>query len=189
MMNQGRFEEARAAYRRAVDLDPLSLTNRANLAFIDFVSRDYGAAEAQARKVLELDSELGYGHYILAAALVFQGRYGEAIAASARAVALEPEDLVSLIGLGFVHAKAGHRQEALEIVTEVERQGGSLKEIALVFAALGEIDRAFAYLERAYETNPGDLDLIAVDPSADPLRDDPRFAALLEKVGLEAVAQ
>lgn len=100
---------------------------------------------------------------------------------------LNPGDLVNLIALGFVHARAGHREEALEIVEQVERQGGSLKEIALVFAALGEIDRAFEYLERAYATSPGDMDLIAVDPSADPLREGPRFAALLEKVGLEAV--
>lgn len=67
----------------------------------------------------------------------------------------------------------------------MEARGGSLKEIALVFAALGELDRAFEYLERAYGVSPGELDLIEVDPSADPLRDDPRFEALLERRGLK----
>ena len=62
---------------------------------------------------------------------------------------------------------------------------GSLKEIALVYGAMGEVDRAFDYLNRSYEKDPSDLRFINVDPSADPLRSDPRFAELIRKLESE----
>ena len=58
-------------------------------------------------------------------------------------------------------------------------------EIAWVHGALGDADRAFEYLERAYEADPFSLRLVNVDPMADSLRDDPRFAELLRKLELE----
>ncbi len=58
-------------------------------------------------------------------------------------------------------------------------------EIAWVYGALGDVDRAFEYLERAYEADPFSLRFVNVDPMADPLRDDPRFAELLRKLELE----
>ena len=184
LLNLDRLAESRSHLERAVELDPLSRRWRANLAFVYAFEREPEEAEAQARRLLELEPEFSYGHYILAFALSEQGEHQAAIETMERAVALEPEDLATLIGLGYVHAAAGNRQRALELIAENEKRGGSLKEIALVYGALGEIDRAFEYLDRAYEIDPAELGLIASDPSADPLRDDPRFDALLEKLGL-----
>jgi TolB-like protein/Flp pilus assembly protein TadD len=185
LMSMGRLPEAAAELRRAVELDPLSLAARANLALVASLNRHYEEAERQARRILELDSDFAYGHYLLGYALSDMGQHGEAIAAFTRASELDPSDLDSLAGLAYAHARAGHRDEALEILLEVERRGGPLKEIALVYGQLGEVDRAFEYLERALATSPGELTLIRVDPSADPLRADPRFDALLEKAGVK----
>ena len=68
---------------------------------------------------------------------------------------------------------------------EVEDRLAPPAEIAWVYGALGEVDRAFEYLERAYEADPSSLYLVNVDPMADPLRNDPRFAELLRKLELE----
>lgn len=185
LLNLNRIAEARSHLERTVELDPLSRRWRANLAFVYAFERKDEESEAQARRLLELEPDFSYGHYILAFTLSSQDEHEAAIQAMQRAVELEPEDLATLIGLGYVHARAGNRERALELVTETERKGGSLKEIALVYAALGEIDRAFEYLDRAYELDPAELGLIASDPSADPLRDDPRFEALLRKLRLK----
>jgi hypothetical protein len=60
-----------------------------------------------------------------------------------------------------------------------------LKELAIVYGELGELDRAFEYLERAYEEDPGSLTYINSDPTATALQADPRFADLLERLGLQ----
>ncbi len=64
-------------------------------------------------------------------------------------------------------------------------QGSYLTEIAIVYGELGELDRAFEYLDRAYAEDPGTLTYMRADPSADSLQDDPRFAELMRKLGLE----
>ena len=185
LVSLGRFEEALALYERAAELDPRSRLIRANAVFNRFFVRDFEGTIDGAMNLIELEPSYSYGFYILAAALSFVGRHEEAIDAAMRAIELEPEDLYNLAGLGFVHAQAGNREEALSIAGRVEEQGGSLKEVALIYGALGEIDTAFQYLERAYERDPADLDLLNADPSADPLRDDPRFAEIIERVGLD----
>ena len=60
-----------------------------------------------------------------------------------------------------------------------------MKEIALVYGELGELDRAFDYLDRAYAEDPGTLNEMRADPAADPLRQDPRFDELMKKLGLQ----
>ena len=60
-----------------------------------------------------------------------------------------------------------------------------LKEFAIVYGELGDLDRAFEYLDRAYAEDPGNLAYMRTDPTADSLKDDPRFAELMRKLGLE----
>jgi TolB-like protein/Tfp pilus assembly protein PilF len=184
----GRFEEAIVMDRRAVELNPLSRSTRANLAFDYAMTRDFERAADQGRKLVQMEPDYPYGYYVLGAALSFKGEHEEAVAASQTSVELDPGDLYNAAGLAYANARAGHRDRALELVADVEERGGELtpwSEIAWIYAALGDRDRAFEYLNRAYETRPGSLRLMGVDPSADPLRDDPRFAELLQKLGLE----
>ena len=90
-----------------------------------------------------------------------------------------------MVALAWVYARDGQREKALELLKDLPERGSTLKEIAIVYGALGELDRAFEYLDRAYAEDPGTLTYMRADPSADPLKDDPRFDALLQKLKLE----
>ena len=185
IVDRGRFGAARSELEVAAELDPTSRVIRANLAFVRFLLRDFEGTENEALRMIELEPDFDYGYYILAAAQSFQGRHEEAIVTAARSVELASDDLYNHAALGLVHARAGNRDRALGIAAQIEKGGGSLKEIALIYGQLGELDRAFEYLERTYQSDPGDLLFLMSDPSADPLRDDPRFDELAERAGLK----
>ncbi len=90
-----------------------------------------------------------------------------------------------MVALAWVYARDGQREKALELLEDVPEQGSMLKEIAIVYGGLGDLDRAFEYLDRAYAEDPGTLTYMRADPSADELKDDPRFDELMQKLGLE----
>ncbi len=94
-------------------------------------------------------------------------------------------DAAPKTGLAWAYARAGERERSLEYIQRAETAGVPLKEIGLVYGALGDLDRAFDYLERGLETQPGTLAGIGADPSADPLKADPRWEQLLEKLARE----
>ena len=94
-------------------------------------------------------------------------------------------DAAPKTGLAWAYARAGERERSLEYIQRAETAGVPLKEIGLVYGALGDLDRAFDYLERGLETQPGTLAGIGADPSADPLKADPRWEQLLAKLARE----
>ncbi len=98
---------------------------------------------------------------------------------------MRPEYPFNTTALAWAYARAGRRAEALELLGQVEAQGQMLKELAIVYGELGELDRAFEYLERAYAEDPGSLTYINADPTTDALKADPRFAELLQRLGLK----
>jgi tetratricopeptide (TPR) repeat protein len=115
--------------------------------------------------------------------------YKEAIEALKKSVALDRSDR-HLGGLGNALAVAGHRSEAMkvleELLTQAQRRFVRSEEISLVYTGLGDKDKAFEFLEKAYEEKTaGSIMLLKVAPWHDPLRSDPRFTALMKKVKLE----
>jgi tetratricopeptide (TPR) repeat protein len=94
-----------------------------------------------------------------------------------------------LAAQGYAYAAAGRRPEAEEILAELESaaEESYLDPIlfAIVYVGLGEIDKTFEMLDRAYEERSPWLPTMSIDPKCDPLRDDPRFAELLRRIGLE----
>ncbi len=86
--------------------------------------------------------------------------------------------------LAWAYARSGQGAQAREILEQVEEQGPMLMEIATVYGELGELDRAFQYLDRAYAEDPGSLTYMRADPTADALRPDPRFEEVLQMLGL-----
>jgi len=180
----GRGSESVRMARRAVELDPLSIRRRIGLATSLLFTRDYDGALDEAARVLELEPENAGAHYFLGAALALNGQLEEAIAELQRTTELDSESPGNRTTLAWVYARDGQREKALELLADVPEMGTNLKEIALVYGELGELDRAFAYLDRAYAEHPANLVNLLVDPGADSLRQDPRFDELMKKLGL-----
>ena len=182
----GQFDRAIKEGKRAVELDPLSLINNADLGWLYFNARRYNEAEAQARKTLEMDSHFYLAHYYLGEVLQLKGQLTEAIAEYKKAAELDDDPLVLGL-LAQAYAKLGQRDEALKMLGQLQelatRRYVTSYSFALVHIALGEKDKAIDWLERAYRDRAGpDIALIKVDPFLDPLRGHPRFEALVQKI-------
>ncbi|TFG53504.1 MAG: tetratricopeptide repeat protein [Gemmatimonadales bacterium] len=180
-----RHDEGIRERRKAVELDPLSVRYRFGLLSALSFAREYETAIEESEKLIQLEPNNPDAFYYLGMSNGMIGRHDEAIAAAKKAMELNPEDPFYPASLGWAYARAGQREKALEATAAAENLGVPIKEVALVYAAMGELDQAFEYLEQAYEKEPGSLANINSDPTADPLRSDPRFGKLLQKIGLK----
>ena len=182
----GRPEEALSEMKRAKDLDPLSLVINAELGWAFVWVGQYDQAIEQLQKTLEMDGNFIRTHQVLGLVYLRRGQYEQAIAEYERARQLNG-DTNTLVHLGYAYAVAGRRSEAqktLGQMIELEKLGRVLpSDIAMVYMGLGNIDRAFAWLEKSYETHEN-LSFIKVNSEFERLRSDPRYAALLERAGL-----
>ena len=181
----GRHDEAIAEMRRAMELEPLSLVQGANFAAVYLYARQFDKALDQARKTYDLDPNLVTSQNWMCHSLDVNGMYAESLAISEKA-ALSNRSLEA--ALGYAYAKGGRRQEAEAVLKqwkEIEKtKYVSNYWMAVVHVALGEKDGAFAELEKAYQAHDWFLQRLKVDPFMDSLRNDPRFADLVKRVGL-----
>ena len=185
----GQFEEAITEAKRALELDPLSIVINADLGTALTSARRYEQAIEQLRKTVEMDPGFYYAHWTFGNALELKGRNEEAIAEYKKAIALNDDPLPRAL-LGHLYAKIGRTDEALEILKQLRELRESSKQryvspynLALIHIGLGQKDEAIQLLEETYEDRNGyDLAFIKVEPLLDPLRGDPRFEALVQKV-------
>ncbi|MET0645313.1 MAG: protein kinase [Pyrinomonadaceae bacterium] len=182
----GRREPAIAEIRRARELDPLSVIASAYVGFTLLFARQYDEAIEALKETLELERDFPIAHYVMGQAYVGKGMYPEAIAAYQEANRLGENSPSLQIYLGHAYAKAGERKKAQAILKRLEqgREYVSPGELAILYAALGEREQAFASLERAYAAHDLQLQYLGTDPAYDDLRGDPRFADLLRRIGL-----
>jgi len=182
----GRFDEAIAEVKRAIALDPLSLVINADLGNSYYRARRYDEAIKQLRKTVDLDPGFYYAHWNLGSALAANGDLAGAIEEYEKARSLNDDP--SMLGLlGNAYAAAGKKAEAIKIHDELEalskQRYVSDYSFAIVNLGLGYRDEALRRLQRSYQDRAGDsLRFIRVDPLLDPLRLDPRFEALAEKI-------
>jgi tetratricopeptide (TPR) repeat protein len=180
LMGLGRHEEALAEIRRALEIDPLSLIlNRQYGASLLF-ARQYDAAVEQMKKTVDLDANFAVGHSTLSVAYRMRGDYAESVEELAKFQELTGgERTAALMRESFAE---GGWQEFLRAMTD-ERRPASLTpyNVATFHAALGEKDKAFAELNKAYQNREGILGLLKVDPRFDSLHDDPRFDDLARR--------
>jgi tetratricopeptide (TPR) repeat protein len=182
-------EHAIAEVKRALELDPLSLVINADVGTVLTSARRYDQAIEQLRKTVEMDPGFYYAHWTLGDALELKGRNEEAIAEYKKAIALNDDPLPRAL-LGHLYAKIGRKDEALEILKQLREQRESSKQryispynLALIHIGLGQKDEALQLLEETYQDRDGyDIAFIKVEPLLDPLRGDPRFEALVQKV-------
>src|SRR5262249_31490815 len=182
----GRFDEAIAEGKRAIELDPLSLIINVDLGTTYFFARRYDEAIAQQRKTLEMDPGFYWAHSNLGQPLAEKGAFDEAISEYQKARALNDDPFVLAV-LGNAYARSGHRTEALKILEQLKalakQRYVSAYSFVVVNVGLGDKEEALRWLEQSYQDRAGsDVGWIRVDSLVDPLRDDPRFEALAEKI-------
>jgi TolB-like protein/Flp pilus assembly protein TadD len=182
----GRFDQAIAEVKRAIELDPLSLVTNVDLGNTYYRARRYDEAIAQCRKTLEMDPSFYYTRWNLGLALAAKGDLATAIEEFKKA--RELSDNPATLGLlGYAYGLSGNKTEAAKIRDELEalskQRYVSAYSFALVYLGLGNKEEALRWLEKSYEDRAGEgLRFIKVEPLLDPLRGDPRFAALVQKV-------
>jgi TolB-like protein/class 3 adenylate cyclase/cytochrome c-type biogenesis protein CcmH/NrfG len=181
--------EGIAELRKAVDLDPLSPEANSFLGMALYYAHRYAEAIAQFRATLEMEPNYSLAHLWLGNSYVQNGELERGLAEIRRAKELDPHNPDVMSGLGHAYAVAGDRDAAQRVIEELQQQSQanyvSPYYFALIYAALGDTDRAFAFLDRAYEDRGFYIASLKVEPMVDPLRSDPRFTELLKQVGLD----
>jgi DNA-binding winged helix-turn-helix (wHTH) protein/TolB-like protein/Tfp pilus assembly protein PilF len=184
----GRSDEGLAEIRRAQELDPLSLSIGTVVATHLYYARRYGEAVDQLRGVLDMDSRYAPAHEVLGMVLEQQGNFVAAVEEFRILASLTGSAAYAEVDLAHALAASGDAAGSRALLDRLERALGQREiwpsELARVHAAMGESDRAFALFDRAVTERVGDLVWLRVDPRLDFLRRDPRFAALVARVGM-----
>jgi TolB-like protein/DNA-binding winged helix-turn-helix (wHTH) protein/Tfp pilus assembly protein PilF len=181
----GRVTEAEAEIRRALELDPLSPIINANIGFCFYVARQYDAAIAHWRKALEMHRNYRLLHGYLVLAYVGKQMYTEAMAETQKGLALSGAGPSEKAILAYIYARTGRTPEARAVLSELlAREDAPAYYIAIAYVGLGDSDRAFTWLEKAFQERTGPFNELSADPMFDGLRTDPRFNRLLRRMGL-----
>jgi serine/threonine protein kinase/Tfp pilus assembly protein PilF len=186
----GRHEEAHAQFRRALELDPLNLTFNNNLAMSYSTARQYDQALDQFRKTIDMDPNYASAHDNLAQAYFDMAKYDLWLAEWKKAATLNNDhELVAISeDAARVYAKSGS-QASIGRVVELFKQLAQRRyvdpgSIAYDYAALGDKDQVFYWLEKGYSAKAESLQFIKVVRPMDPFRSDPRYLDLLKRMGL-----
>jgi TolB-like protein/Tfp pilus assembly protein PilF len=189
LMAMGRFDEAIEQVDHARALDPLSLTIGMGVGWAHYFLGRYDQAVEQYEKMAERDPNLVLTPWFLGPACVEAGMYDRAIAVYEDWVPRVQRKVGLTALLAHAYAVSGRREDALKAVAQLEERARRERVppdyLALVYVGLGEIDRAFEWLDRALEQRVWYLAYLKVDPAFAPLRSDPRYGELLTKIGLD----
>jgi TolB-like protein/DNA-binding winged helix-turn-helix (wHTH) protein/Flp pilus assembly protein TadD len=188
LMYVGRFDEGLAEAKRARELDPLSLPVNNALAGRLLVAGRADEALAQVRQTLEIDPHFAPAHQTLGWVYLNMGKRQEAIHEFQQALQLAGTDDKDIkLDLGFAYAATGNREEARRILGELKKLHGQglmpSGSVAVLYGALGELDAAFAWLEKAYQERDPQLTYLKVGRRFEPLHHDARFQQLVHRVG------
>jgi serine/threonine-protein kinase len=190
LTSQGRREEAVIEIRKAVNLDPLSIRTYSFGTLFLLFTRRYDEAIELARKGLEFEPESAFTMAFMGVAYAEQRRFDEAVRQLDAAVRLDNSLTIRALQ-AHVLAVAGRRDEARTVLRQVEDEARSRYfcpyEIATVYVSLGDDDTAVRWLSKGVEGRADCMPWLGVEPWMDPLRADPRYARLLEEIGLTPV--
>ncbi len=182
----GKPMEGMAEIKLAQQLDPVNPSTNVDVCLPYYLARQFDQAAAQSRKTLEMFPNFWLAHMVLGMALFEKGDISAGIEEFEKAKTLEPTPLV--IGhLGYAYAKAGRKDEARKLLAELTAQSKgryvASYSIAMIYVGLDEKDKAFAWLEKAYQERSWWLIWIRMDAMVDSLRSDSRFIDLMRRIG------
>ncbi len=183
----GRFREAHEHLETALALDPYSLPITVTFGVLSYFRRNFDEAAAECWRVTEMDENFGFAYMFLGLSLDAEGHSDDAVVALRAAVRLSGRSPESVGALAHACAVAGHVDEARELIEELESRGRdeyiSPTALAIARLGLGEHEEAMGHLEEALSVRASDLIWINHRATFDPLREMPRFEALLGRMG------
>ena len=179
LVGYGRIAEARRVSQEALDLDPFAGINQTNHAWACAMAHEFACAAEGYQRGAELIPGWGQAYDWIGMLAALTGRHDEAVRAIGTAMRVEPRTRYDA-DLAYVQARAGRTTEARRLLHALPPDRRVPIRMARAYAALGEVDSAFAWLDRTDWTWPHRA--VLADPTLDPLRADPRFAALSDRV-------
>jgi serine/threonine-protein kinase len=189
LAGQGRLDQAMSEIKIALALDPLSVGVNGQFGELLVLMRRYDDAILARRQFIATGAAIDRTYLQLAEALALKGDYDEALSELAKASPSGGERIQLLAEKGYTYGAAGRQDEARAVIDELltlqrQRADGAAGALATAYAALGDRDRAFAWLDQARRSYDPVIVHLKVDPRFDKLRGDARFAKLLATVGL-----
>jgi serine/threonine-protein kinase len=185
----GHFDDALAEFKKAEQLDPANGAALANAGLNLCVTGTYDLGVRTFRDAIHLLPSYAFGHFLLAQGCYLpRKRYQEVVSETQEALALDETSPRFLALLAHVYAASGKKDDAWKILKGLIKRDGSGEpdvavEIGHVFGALGDRDRAFEWLEKAYQGGSSSLIWLKVWPVWAPLRSDARYADLVRRMG------
>lgn len=194
LASKGRFGEAITKGKRAVDLDPLSLLVHLHVGWIFWLAERWDDALAQVRGMIELEPNFYPAYWMMGAIYMMREEYRAAIEAYQKALSLGGGYSV-LAALGHSYGLSGKRAEAIETIEQLCKMGEERRatayQIAIAYGGLRDYDKAFEWLEKAYQERDGEMVYVKVHAEmgeeglwGKDVRTEPRFIDLLRRVGL-----
>jgi TolB-like protein len=186
---QGKSDQALAEVEKSLALDPMSYFTNVFRGWHWLRHGDFDRSIELLPRAIELNPSLAIGHLLLGQALILKSRFPEAIAELQEADRISEGDSWTRGTLAYAYAASGKRDLASEVLDEMQgplRATGYRRSfpIALAYTGLGEKDRAFEFLSRAYEERDPLLSLLSLDHLYDPLHGDPRWTGFIRKIGV-----
>ena len=184
----GRFEEAMSKDKQAIELDPLNPFLQMSLSFFQYWAGRYDDAIAQARKTLEMDPNSAISHLLIGLSFLKKGDTAGAIEELQKAKVPDPGAWYQGF-LGYAYAVSGDRVKASQALRDLEElaktQYVSPTAFVTIYLGLGEKEKTLDWLEKAYEEQDSACWYLKIDQLYDSVRNEPRFQAILKKVGLD----
>jgi TolB-like protein len=186
----GRYDDAILQLKQAMDIDPQNGGWRADLAQIHFFFRRFDEATKILKETLEVTPDDLNSHSLLGYVYLVQGQFTQALSQLEAGRMRSYESMYDRWSYAWLYARMGQRQKAqayLDTLLECNQEGYfDHTLIGAIYGELHEPDRAFEFLEKAYSRHEASLvSWLKAGPAFDPLRSDPRFVALLKRIGLE----
>ena len=188
LASQKRLDEALVEAHTAQELDPASVSIRRALGYVYVYARRYDQARYHLTRAIAMNPTAEESYRVLGLTLTMNGQLDEAERALREATGLPGAGTYTQVTLAYALARAGDREYAESLLAELEAKRKhdyvSAVELATLYISLGDNQRALDWAEHAYDERRGWMAYLNVHPIMDPLRGEPRFQALVKKMGL-----
>ena len=182
-MLMGNLEEGPQLLQKAIELDPLSNIFPAELGWMNYFLGEYDKTIELALQSLELVPDFPFALFVLGEGYAGKGMYEEAIEVQKQSAELS---LSHKFGLAHTYALAGYTDEALQIAAELEKRSEIWDTwcLAVIYAGLGDADKVFYWLEKAYEQRHPYIIWMRTHTTLDAYKNDPRYESLVQRMNL-----